>query len=56
MKEMRWKNLSAEAFRVFGSYSCMGKPSGPHLGEAPIEFFGDMVQSILGPRGDAIGC
>jgi ureidoglycolate lyase len=49
MKEIRWKDLSVEAFRVFGTYSCMVRPSGPHLGESPIEFFGDMVQSILGP-------
>ncbi|HTP58984.1 MAG TPA: hypothetical protein VMM82_08710 [Spirochaetia bacterium] len=48
MKETRWKNLSAEGFRVYGTYSCMVKPSGPHLGEAPIEFYGDMVQSVLG--------
>jgi len=48
MTEIRWKDLSVEAFRVFGSYSCMVKPSGPHIGESPIEFYGDLVQSILG--------
>jgi ureidoglycolate lyase len=49
MKEIRWKNLSAEGFGAFGSYSCVVNPSGPHLGSAPIEFYGDRVQSVLGP-------
>jgi len=48
MKETSWKKLSLEAFAKYGSFANMVKPSGPHLGQAPIEFYGDMVQSMLG--------
>jgi hypothetical protein len=49
VKEIQRKNLSGEAFCVYGTYSDMVKPHGPHIGESPIEFYGDIVQSILGP-------
>ena len=40
--------LSAEAFRHYGSYAQMINPDAPKLGEAPVEFFRDMVQLDLG--------
>jgi ureidoglycolate lyase len=49
MRELVWKRLTPEAFRKFGTYACMITPSGPHLGGEPIQFFGDMIQSTLGP-------
>jgi len=49
MREIAWKELTIEGFRSFGTYSCMVNPSGPHLGAPPVKFYGDMVQSILGP-------
>lgn len=42
------RELSAEAFRHYGSYAQMINPAAPKLGEAPVEFFRDMVQLDLG--------
>jgi len=48
MRETGWKKLTPEAFGKYGTFARMIDPSGPHIGAAPIEFFGDRAQSILG--------
>ncbi len=48
MKEISWKKLSVEGFARYGSYANMINPSAPHLGAEPIEFYRDMVQSVVG--------
>jgi ureidoglycolate lyase len=48
MTDITWKKLSIEGFAKFGAYADMVNPAGPRLGEEPIEFFRDMVQSQLG--------
>jgi ureidoglycolate lyase len=53
MRELRYRALDAAAFAQFGSYAAMiapdagGRPA-PRIGQAPIEFFRDLVQSGLG--------
>jgi ureidoglycolate lyase len=47
-KLVKVKELSAEAFRHYGSYAQMINPDAPKLGAAPVEFFRDMVQLDLG--------
>ena len=48
MKEITCKKLSLEAFSKYGSYANMINPDTIKIGEAPIEFFRDMVSSNLG--------
>ena len=47
-KQVQVKELSAEAFRHYGSYAQMINPDAPKLGEPPVEFYRDMVQLDLG--------
>ncbi len=44
MKTIKIQKLTHEAFAKFGTYADMLHPQGEKIGEAPIEFFRDMVQ------------
>jgi ureidoglycolate lyase len=48
MKEIPYKKVSPEAFAVFGTCANLVSPTGPRLGEEPVQFFRDMVLSHLG--------
>jgi ureidoglycolate lyase len=48
MKEIAWKKLSLEGFARYGSYANMINPATPHIGAEPVEFYRDMVQSVVG--------
>jgi len=48
MRTVKVEKLSLEAFKPFGSFADMLKPSGEKMGAPPIEFFRDMVQLDLG--------
>jgi ureidoglycolate lyase len=50
MRELEYRPLTPEAFAPFGSYAPMIAPdaggrAAPRLGEPPVEFFRDLVQS-----------
>jgi ureidoglycolate lyase len=48
MKDIGYKALSAGAFAKYGQFANMINPVAPKLGQEPIEFFRDMVQSVIG--------
>jgi len=48
MSQISIQELTHEAFSPYGSFSHMINPQAPKLGEAPIEFFRDMVLLDLG--------
>jgi ureidoglycolate hydrolase len=48
MRQIKARALDREAFRKYGDYQSMIHPEGEHLGEAPDEFFRDMIQTKLG--------
>lgn len=48
MKTIKYRELSRDAFAVYGSYAHMVNPAVEKIGAEPIEFFRDMVQSSLG--------
>ncbi len=53
MRELRYRRLDAAAFAPYGSYAAMldpeagGRPA-PRIGQPPIEFFRDVIQSGIG--------
>lgn len=48
MRTIHAKELSLEAFYTYGSYRSITDPEGPNLGEAPVDFFRDLIQQPLG--------
>jgi ureidoglycolate lyase len=53
MREIRYRPLDAAAFAPYGSFASMIAPDGggraaPRIGEPPIEFFRDVIQSGIG--------
>jgi ureidoglycolate lyase len=53
MRELRYRRLDPAAFAIYGSYAAMIEPdaagrAAPKLGQPPIEFFRDLVQSGMG--------
>jgi ureidoglycolate lyase len=53
MRELSYRPLDATAFAPYGSYAAMIDPDAgarptPHIGQPPIEFFRDLVQSGIG--------
>lgn len=44
MKTIKVKKLTLESFKKFGTFVDMLHPEGEKIGEAPIEFFRDMIQ------------
>ena len=43
MRKIKAEQLTLESFKDFGSYANLLEPSGPKIGEAPIEFYRDML-------------
>jgi len=43
MKKIKAEKLSLETFKDFGTYADFLEPSGPRLGDAPCEFYRDML-------------
>jgi ureidoglycolate lyase len=53
MRELKYRRLDPAAFAPYGSYAAMidpeaGRRSAPRLGEPPVEFFRDLIQSGIG--------
>lgn len=48
MRKIRVRELSRDAFDVYGSYGQLINPDTEKIGEEPIEFFRDMLQLNLG--------
>ncbi len=53
MRELRYRRLDPAAFAPYGSYAGMIEPEGdgrkaPRIGQPPIEFFRDVIQSGIG--------
>ncbi len=48
MKTVGYKKLTRDAFAPYGSFCSMLAPQGCKLGEAPVEFYRDMVQQYIG--------
>lgn len=53
MREVRYRRLDAVAFAPYGSYAAMIDPeaggrAAPRIGQPPIEFFRDLIQSGMG--------
>lgn len=48
MKTTHIKELTADAFAPYGGFTNMINPDTPKIGDAPIEFFRDMIQLDLG--------
>jgi len=43
MRKIKVEQLTAEAFKDFGSYANFLEPSGPKIGAPPVEFYRDML-------------
>ncbi len=53
MKKIQIKKLTAENFKIYGSFSRLINPAAPRLGPEPIEFYRDMEQLSLGQTNTA---
>lgn len=53
MRKAKVKELTLESFRPYGDFANLINPKAPKIGEAPIEFFRDMVQLPLGGAASA---
>ena len=48
MPKVKVKELSKEAFSIYGDYADMLNPQGYSFGEEPVLFYRDMLQQSLG--------
>ena len=52
MRTIKAQKLTVELFEKYGAFRDLFNPTGPRLGEPPVEFFRDMMQQQLG----CVGC
>lgn len=49
MRKLKFKELTAESFQNYGTFSNLINPRAVKIGEEPCEFFRDILQLNLGP-------
>src|SRR5674476_814998 len=49
MRKLKFKELTAESFQNYGTFSNLINPRAIKIGEEPCEFFRDILQLNLGP-------
>ena len=52
-KKIGIKQLTSEAFKIYGSFANMLQPKGPKLGKGPVQFYRDMAVLSLGQTNEA---
>jgi ureidoglycolate lyase len=52
-KKVGIKQLTGEAFKIYGSFANMLEPKGPKLGKGPVQFYRDMAVLSLGQTNEA---
>ena len=52
-KKVGIKQLTGEAFKIYGSFANMLEPKGPKLGKGTVEFYRDMAVLSLGQTNEA---
>jgi ureidoglycolate lyase len=53
MRKVSIRELGLREFRAYGSFANLLDPEAAHFGEAPVEFYRDMLQLDLGGKGTA---